>query len=54
MKMCSEHDVRHIVEIFLAKHFNFAFVDLNEDSIRELEAICEPYVVEIENIVVNN
>ena len=53
MKMYSGIDVQHIVEVFLAAHFNFSFVDLNEDSVRELEEICEPYGIEVENIQSN-
>lgn len=51
MKMYSRNDIRHIVELFLAQHFNFAFVDLNEDSVEKLQQICEPYGIEVENIV---
>lgn len=51
MKMYSGNDVRHIVELFLAQHFNFSNVDLHVDSVRELEEICEPYGIEVENIV---
>lgn len=54
MKMYSGNDVQHIIELFLAQHFNFAFIDLNEDSIRTLEEICEPYGIEVENIQKNN
>lgn len=54
MKMYSEEDVRYIIELFLADHFNFAFVDLNETSIERLKEICEPYGIEVENIVKNN
>ena len=54
MKMYSGEEIRSIVEIFLAQHFNFAWVDLNEDSIRELEEICEPYGIEVKNIQKNN
>ena len=53
MKMYSGNDVQHIIELFLAQHLNFAFVDLNQDSIRELEEICEPYGIEVENIQSN-
>lgn len=53
MKMYSKKDVQHIVELFLAQHFNFAFVDLNEGSIEKLEEICEPYGIEVDNIVEN-
>ena len=51
MKMYSEKDARYIVELFLAQHFNFAFVNLNEGSVEKLEEICEPYGIEVENIV---
>ena len=54
MKMHSGNDVRNIIELFLAQHFNFAFVDLNEDSIEKLQEICEPFATEVENIVENN
>lgn len=54
MKMYSGNDVRNIIELFLAQHFNFAFVDLNEDSIEKLQEICEPFATEVENIVENN
>jgi hypothetical protein len=54
MKMYSGKDVRYIVELFLAQHFNFAFVDLNEDSVKWLEKICEAYGIEVENIFENN
>lgn len=54
MKMYSGEDVRYIVEIFLAQHFNFASVDLNEDSVEKLQEICELYGIEVENIVENS
>lgn len=54
MKMYSKEDIQHIVELFLAAHFNFAFVDLNEDSVRELKEICELYGIEVGNIEENN
>ncbi len=54
MKLYSGRDVCCIVELFFAKHFNFSDVSLRQDSIRELEEICEPYGIEVENIVENN
>lgn len=54
MKMYSGEDVRYIVELFLAQHFNFDSVDLNEDSVEKLQEICEFYGIEVESIVVNN
>ena len=54
MKMYSQSDVKCIVEEFLAVHLNFGSVDLNYDSVRELEEICEPYGIEVENIIENN
>ncbi len=54
MKLYSGRDVCYIVELFLAKHFNFLDVSLREDSVRELEEICEPYGIEVTNIVENN
>lgn len=54
MKMYSGKDVRYIVELFLAQHFNFASVDLNEDSVETLQEICELYGIEVENIVENS
>ena len=54
MKMYSGEDVRYIVELFLAQHFNFASVDLNEDSVEKLQEICELYGIEVENIVENS
>ncbi len=54
MKLYSSNDVRCIVELFLAKHFNFSDVSLRQDSIRELEDICEFYGIEVGNIVENN
>lgn len=51
MKMYSERDVMYIIQDFLARHFNFAFVELNTDSLELLEEICEPYGIEVENIV---
>lgn len=54
MKLYSKNDVQYIVELFLAKHFNFSDVSLRQDSIRELEEICEPYGIEVENVVENN
>ena len=53
MKLYSSNDVQYIVELFLAKHFNFSDVSLRQDSIRELEEICEPYGIEVPNIVEN-
>ena len=54
MKMYSGKDVRYIVELFLAQHFNFDSVDLNEDSVEKLQEICEFYGMEVESIVANN
>lgn len=54
MKMYSVKDVKYIVQDFLAQHFNFAFVDLNTDSLELIEEICESYGIEVENIVENN
>lgn len=54
MKMYSGEDVRYIVELFLAQHFNFASVDLNEDSVEKLQEICELYGIEVEGIVENS
>lgn len=54
MKLYSEKDVRYIIELFLANHFNFSSVDLNYDSLRQLEEICKPYGIEVENIFENN
>lgn len=54
MKMYSGEDVRYIVELFLAHHFNFASVDLNEDSVEKLQEICELYGIEVEGIVENS
>lgn len=54
MKMYSEKEVQYIVEMFLAQHFGFADVGLHEDSVRNLEEICECYGIEVENIVENN
>ena len=54
MKMYSNNDVTYIVELFLAQHFGFSDVSLRQDSIRELEEICEPYGIEIPNISENN
>ena len=53
MKMYSERDVMYIVQDFLAQHFNFAAVELNTDSLKLLEEICEfgHYGIEVENIV---
>lgn len=46
--------MRYIVEIFLAQHFNFDSVDLNEDSVEKLQEICELYGIEVDNIVENS
>lgn len=54
MKMYSGNDVRCIIELFLARHFNVADVSLHQDSVRELEEICEPYGTEVENIFKND
>lgn len=54
MKMCSTRDIRSIIELFLAQHFNFAFVNLNEESVERLEEICESYSIEVENIFSND
>lgn len=50
MWMYSERDVKNIVEDFLAKHFNFDSVYLNEESKGELKKICYNYGIEVENI----
>ena len=54
MKIYSERDVMYIIQDFLAQHFNFAFVELNIDSLKLLEEICESYGIEMENIRKNN
>lgn len=56
MKMYDARDVMYIVQDFLAQHFNFAAVELNIDSLKLLEEICESelYGIEIENIQKNN
>lgn len=51
MKMYSNQDVIDIVQDFLAKHFNFDYVSLNEESFAELKIICEDYGIEVKNIV---
>lgn len=50
MWMYSNKDVKNIVEDFLAKHFNFDSVYLNNNSVLELKEICKNYGVEVENI----
>lgn len=50
MKMYSNQDVIDIVQDFLAKHFNFDYVSLNEESFAELIIICEDYGIEVDNI----
>lgn len=50
MKMYSKKDVRNIVEGFMAKHFEFDYVCLNEEAVRELEEVCCAYGIEVENI----
>ena len=54
MKMYSERDIIYILQDFLSQHFNFAFVELNIDSLKLLEEICESYGIEVENIQRNN
>lgn len=51
MWMYSDREVRNIIEEFLANHFNFDSVYLNEKSKKELEKICCNYGVEVENIM---
>lgn len=51
MKMYSERDIKYIMQDYLAQHFNFGYVELNTDSLELLEEICEPYGIEVENIV---
>ena len=51
MWMYSEKDVRNIVEDFLAEHFNFSCVYLNDESVEKLEKICNHYGTYVENIV---
>ena len=41
--MYSFREVRYIVESFLADHFRFSYVDLNEESVEKLKEICECY-----------
>lgn len=53
MRMYSGRDVKCIVEAFMAQHFNFDGVYLNDESIYELEEICKWYGREVENIVSN-
>ena len=53
MKMYSKYDVQTIVELFLASHFNFDRVTLNQESIEKLEEICEPYTIEVGHIKEN-
>lgn len=50
MRMYSKRDVKNIVEDFLAIHFNFDLVYLNEDSKEELENICCRYGIDVDNI----
>ena len=54
--MYDARDVMYIVQDFLAQHFNFAAVELNIDSLKLVEEICESelYGIEIENIQKNN
>lgn len=47
MKMYTKYDVQTIVELFLASHFNFERVTLNQESLEKLEEICEPYEFEV-------
>lgn len=51
MWMYSKQDIKNIVEDFLAEHFNFGAVYLNEESAEELEEICHNYGIEVESIV---
>lgn len=53
MRMYSGRDVKCIVENFMAQHFNFESVYLNDESIYKLEEICSWYGREVENIVSN-
>ena len=51
MWMYSGRDVKNIVEDFLAEHFNFESVYLNEESKEQLEKICNNYGIEVESIM---
>lgn len=53
MKMYSERDIQIIIELFLAQHFNFDYVTLNQESIEKLKEICEPYATEVGHIQEN-
>ena len=54
MKMYSERDIKYIMQDFLSEHFNFAYVELNAESLELLREICESYGIEVENIVEND
>lgn len=53
MRIYSGRDVKCIVENFMAQHFNFEGVYLNDESIYELKEICKWYGREVEDIVSN-
>lgn len=53
MKMYSGSEVKYIVQEFLAKHFNFDYVNLNISSVMELKEICDNYGMDIPNIEEN-
>lgn len=54
MKMYSERDISYIIQDFLSQHFNFGFVELSADSLEILSKICEPYGIEVKNIIEND
>lgn len=51
MWMYSDRDVKNIVEDFLAVHFKFDSVYLNDDGQEELRKICFNYGIDVPNIV---
>lgn len=51
MWMYSERDVKNIIEDFLAMHFKFGSVYLDDSSKEELTMICCNYGIEVPNIV---
>ena len=51
MRMYDDHDVRTIVENFIAIHFKFGGVYLNEDAEEELKEACRGLGIEVKNLV---
>lgn len=54
MRLYSREEIVYIVEDFLAKYLNLGTVYLKDNSVEDLDYICNNYGTEVENIVENN